>query len=115
MGSGLAVEQHDPCNAKNGVEFACMRNRDSSDFMNQDKFQQLVLRMTKSSNPYEWDLLDETGRIIVKHIVEDDDQGLSKEWGLYGWYHHPLPSDIAKAALSTVEGKTVYLSPTDPV
>jgi hypothetical protein len=83
--------------------------------MNQDKFQRFVLRKTESSDPYEWDWLDETGRIIVEHIVEDKDQGPSKQWGPYGWYQHLLPSDIAKAVSNAAEGKTVYLSPSVPI
>ncbi len=73
-----------------------MNNHDSVDFMNKEKFHWFVLRKTKSSVPYEWDLLDETGRSIVEHILEDEDQGPLKEWCPYGWYCHPLPSDIAK-------------------
>ena len=45
-----------------------------------------ILRKTKSEEPYEWDLLDETGNKIIKHIVEDEDQGPTREWGEYGWY-----------------------------
>jgi len=88
-------------------------NRDSSDFMNKDKFLQYILRKTKSTEPYEWDLLDETGSNIIEHVVEDEDQGssTSKEWGPYGWYRHPTTEDISKAS----EGKTVWLSPTVPV
>ena len=75
--------------------------------MNEDKFERFILRKTKCSEPFEWDLLDETGTSIVQHIVEDDDQGPSKEWGPYGWYHHPTPRQINIAS----QGKTVYLSP----
>ncbi len=92
-----------------------MHNRDSADFMNQEKFHRFVLRKTKSSIPYEWDLLDETGRSIEEHIVEDEDQGPSKEWGPHGWYCYPLPLDIAKAALFAAKGKSVQLSTTVPV
>ena len=60
-------------------------------------------------------MLDETGRVIVKHIVEGKDQGPLKEWGPYVWHRHPLPLDIEKAASSAIEGKTDYLSPTVPV
>ena len=65
------------------------------------------MRKTKTSEPYEWDLLDETGSILVEHIVENEDEGLSKERGPHGWYHHPSRLEIAKAS----NGKTVYLSP----
>ena len=73
------------------------------------------MRKTKSSIPYEWDLLDETGRSIVEHIVEDEDQGPSQRWGPYGWYRHPLPSDIAKAASNDKKGKSVQSSPSVPI
>ncbi len=78
VGSGLTVEQHHLSIAEIGMEFACMNNHDSVDFMNKEKFHWFVLRKTKSSVPYEWDLLDETGRSIVEYIVEDEDQGPSK-------------------------------------
>jgi hypothetical protein len=39
-------------------------------------------------------MLDETGTSIVQHIVEDEDQGPSKEWGLYGWYYRPTQEHI---------------------
>jgi hypothetical protein len=60
-------------------------------------------------------LLDETGRSIVEHIVEDEDQGPSREWGPYGWYPSPLPSDIAKAASNAAKGKSVQSSPSVPI
>jgi hypothetical protein len=79
--------------------------------MNKDKFLRYILRKTKSAESYEWDLLDETGSNIIEHVVEDEDQGPSKEWGQYGWYRHPMMENISKAS----EGKTVWLSPTVPV
>ena len=33
------------------------------------------MRKTKASEPYESDLLDESGNTLVEHIVEDEDQG----------------------------------------
>ena len=65
----------------------------------------------KATNPVKWDLLDKTGITLVEHIVEDKDQGPKKEWGPFGWYRHPLSSDITKADY----GKTVYLLLTIPV
>ena len=76
LGSGLATEPHHLCIAETGAEFACVHNRDSSDFMNKDKFLRYILRKTKSTEPYEWDLLDKTGSNIIEHVVEDEDQGL---------------------------------------
>jgi hypothetical protein len=64
-----------------GSEFACLHNRDSSDFMNESKFKRFILKRTNDDVPFSWDLLDETGRHIVMEIVEDEDQGPSKEWG----------------------------------
>ena len=87
-----------------------MHNRDSSDFMNQEKFERFILKETKCSESYEWDLMDETGNVLVEHIVKDEDQGPSKEWGSYGWYHHPSQDDIAKGC----EGKTADI-PVYPV
>ena len=77
LGSGLVPSTHHLKNAENGAEFACVHNRDANDFMNEDKFERFILRKTKCSEPFEWDLLDETGTSIVHHIVEDDDQGPS--------------------------------------
>lgn len=79
LGTGLVAEQHHLCYAEKGAEFACVHNRDGTDFMNQDKFERYILRKTKTSEPYEWDLLDETGSILVEHIVENEDEGPSKE------------------------------------
>ena len=105
------VEPHHLCIAETGAEFACVHNHDISDFMNKDKFLRYILRKTKSTEPYKWDLLDETGSNIIEHVVEDEDQGPSKECGQYGWYRHPTMEDISKA----IEGRTVWLSPMVPV
>ena len=55
LGSGLVAEPHHLCIAVTGAEFVCVHNRDSSDFMNKDKFLRYILRKTKSTKPYEWD------------------------------------------------------------
>jgi hypothetical protein len=47
----------------------------------------------------------------VKHIMEDKDEGPSKERGPHGWYRHPSIEEISKAS----DGKTVYLSPVIPI
>ena len=99
LGTGLVAELRHLCDAEKGAEFACVHNRDGSDFMNQDKFERYILRKTNMSEPYEWDLLDETGSILVEHIVENEDEGPSKEWGPHGWYRHPSRLDIAKATV----------------
>jgi hypothetical protein len=39
LGSGLGLEPHHLSNAEEGAEFACVHTCDSSDFMNQEKFQ----------------------------------------------------------------------------
>jgi hypothetical protein len=56
LGTGLVVESHHLCNVEKGAEFACVHNRDSTDFMNKDKFLRYILRKTTSAEPYEWDL-----------------------------------------------------------
>ena len=98
LGSGLVAEPQHICNAQTGAELACVHNHDSSDFMNKDKFLQYILRKTKSMEPYELDLLDEMGSNIIEHVVEDEDQVPSKEWGPYGWYRHPTMEDISEAS-----------------
>jgi len=55
------------------------RDCDTTDFMNRDKFLRYILRKTKASESYEWDLFDETGKTLVGHTIEDEDQGPSKE------------------------------------
>ena len=53
LGSGLEAEPHHLCNAEKEAEFACVHNCDSSDFMNDDQFQHVILRKTKANEPYE--------------------------------------------------------------
>ena len=80
-----------------GNEFACLHNRDSTDFMNESKFERFILKCTNNDVPFSWDLLDETGRHIVMEKVEDKEQGLSKEWGQFGWYRFPSNEQIESA------------------
>ena len=79
LGTGLVAEQCHLCNTEKGAEFACVHNQDSTNFMNQEKFERYILKKTKTLEPYEWDLLDETGSIHVVHIVENEDEGPLKE------------------------------------
>ena len=106
VGDRLGVVAHHLCSAERSEEFACMHNRDSQDFMNTDKFERFILKKTKATEPYQWDLLDETATKVIDHIVEDKDQGPSKEWCQYGWYRHPTLSDVIKAE----NGETVYVT-----
>ncbi len=84
-----------------GSEFACLHNRDSSDFMNESKFERFILNRKNNDVPFSWDLLDETGRQIVMEVVEDEDQGPSKEWGQFGWYRFPSKEQIERATQDT--------------
>ena len=59
------MEQHHLNTAEKGAEFASVHNHDSADFMNQEKFHGFILRKTKSSVPFEWDLLDETSSFNI--------------------------------------------------
>ena len=61
METGLVVQAHHLCSAEHGAEFACLHNCDNQDFMNVDKFERFILKKTKATVPYCWDLLDETG------------------------------------------------------
>jgi hypothetical protein len=97
------VQASELLNCSRGTEFACVHNRDSQDFMNESKFQRFILKRTNSKNPPRWDLLHETATVVIDHIVEDEDQGPSKEWGPYGWYRHPTEGHIKQACI----GKTV--------
>lgn len=54
-------------------------------------------QVTNNIDPPCWDLLDETGTNLIEYIVEDEDQGPSKEWGPQWWYCHPTEEHILKA------------------
>ena len=69
--------------------------------MNESKFERFILSYTNNDVPFSWDLLDETGRQVVEQIVEDEDQGPTKEWGQYGWYWFPSREQIESAMLGT--------------
>ena len=71
--------------------------------MNQDKFEHSILKHTNDTDPPHWELLDKTGASIVECIVEDKDQGPSKEWGPYGWYCEPLKEDTEKGTKGKVD------------
>ena len=71
--------------------------------MNESKFERFILKRTNNKNPPRWDLLNETAMAVVDHIVEDEDQGPSKEWGPYLWYRHPTEDQIKLAC----SGKTI--------
>jgi hypothetical protein len=103
---GKTVEAVDLIASSKGAEFACIHNRDSLDFMNIDKFKRFILKRTNSVNPPRWDLFDEINSKVIDHIVEDEDQGPSKEWGPFGCYRHPTEEHIQKAC----GGKTIELS-----
>ena len=105
--TGLVIVANHLCSAEHNSEFACMYNRDSQDFMNTDKFERFILKKTKATELYQWDLLDEAATKVIYHIVEDGDQGPSQEWGQYAWCRHPTPSDVIKAG----NVKTVFLLP----
>jgi hypothetical protein len=100
------VEAADLAASSKGSVFACVHNRDNNDFMNLDKFERFILKRTNNMNPPHWDLLDETASQVIDHIVEEEDQGPSKQWGPYGWYHHPTEEQIKKSC----DGKTIQLS-----
>ena len=67
----------------------CVHNRDSKDFTNAVKFQQFILKQTNDFRQMSWDLLDETGSHVVVQIIEDEDQGPSKDRGPYRLHCHP--------------------------
>ena len=59
--------------------FGSVHNQDSSHLMNKLKFEKLILRCSNNDVPMSWDLLDETSSHMVEEVVEDKDQGPSKE------------------------------------
>ena len=100
---GKVIEASDLLASSRGAEFACVHNRDSQDFMNESKFERFILKRTNSNNPPRWDLLNETATTVMDHIVEDEDQGPSKEWGPYSWYRPPTEYHVKLAC----SGKTI--------
>jgi len=100
------VEAADLAASSKGSVFACVHNRDNNDFMDLDKFERFISKRMNNVNPPCWDLLDETASQVIDHIVEDEDQVSSKEWGPYGWYRHPTEEQIKKAC----DCKTIHLS-----
>jgi len=70
--------------------------------MNESKFELFILKHKNDDVPFSWGHLDETGRQIVMEIIEDKDQGPSKEWGQFGWYRFPSNEQIESA----MQGKT---------
>ena len=44
-----------------------------------------------------WDVYNENMTKVVGDIIETDDEGPSKEWGM--WFRHPIQKDIEKAKL----------------
>lgn len=68
-------------NSVNRDESACIHNQDNPDFMNKSKSERYMLRCTSDVVSMSWDLSDESGSRVVEQIVEDNDQGPSKEWG----------------------------------
>ncbi len=100
------VQASDLMNCSRGTEFACLHNRDSHDFMNESKFKRFILKRTNDIDPPRWDLLHETATVVIDHIVEDEDQGPSKEWGPYGWYRHPTEEQIKEASIGKTDRDT---------
>ena len=72
--------------------------------------ERFILKKMKAVDAFHWELLDDSGMIVIKKIVEDEDQGPTKEWGPFGWYCHPTTLHIDKARM----GKTVHLLSTVP-
>ena len=65
IGTGLVVEAPHLCSAEKGFEFACVYNRDNTDFRNTEKFLRYVLMKAESFALYEWNLLDEMGTTVI--------------------------------------------------
>ena len=65
--------------------------------MNEAKFEHYILKQTNKVEHMIWELLDEMATHVTDHFLEDKDQGPSKEWGPYGWYHHAKKERILKA------------------
>ena len=91
------VKAADLAVSSKGSEFASVHNRDNNHFMNLDKFERFILKRANNVNPPHWELLDEMASEVIDRIVEDEDQGPSKEWGPTGWYRHPTEEQIKKA------------------
>lgn len=67
--------------------------------MKQDKFEHFILKHTNDNGPLHCDLLDEMGTKVVGYIVEDEDQGPTKEWRPCSWYLQPSKEDIEMVSI----------------
>ena len=100
------IESLESANCSKGQEFACVNNRDTSDFMNKEMFECYILKRSNNIDPLFWNLLDELGITVIEHIVEEKDQGPPTEWGPYGWYCHTTEEH----SLKVCKKNTVWLS-----
>ena len=50
--------------------FVCIILTVETDFMNEDKFVFFILKRTSGVIPPQWDMLNETGTIVIDHIKE---------------------------------------------
>lgn len=43
------------------------------------------LSKIKRVEPFNWELLNESGMKVIMRIMDDEEQGPTKEWELFGW------------------------------
>jgi hypothetical protein len=55
--AGLFAEVHPLKNAEKKAEFVYIQNCDSSDFVNDEKFERFILKRVKVVEPFRWDML----------------------------------------------------------
>ena len=87
-----------------GDEFACVTNLDQKSMMDKSQWRRCVLRKVKKDL---WEVLDESATELLKEVpdIVGEDEGVSKEWGL--WYVFPS-EDESNAALAAVKKSSDY-------
>lgn len=90
------------------TNFLFLCNHDLSYFINQEKLQGCILKITSYNTSLPWDLLDTTREKVVKHIVKDKDKGIAKEWEPFGWYCQPSKEDIEKGTEGELLWKLIF-------
>ncbi|KAL3783549.1 hypothetical protein HJC23_008180 [Cyclotella cryptica] len=87
--------------AQIGDEFACVTNLDQKSMMDKSQWCRCVLRKVKRDL---WEVLDESATELLKEVpdIVGEDEGVSKEWGL--WYVFPSEEDSAAALAAVKKG-----------
>ncbi|KAL3783884.1 hypothetical protein HJC23_007989 [Cyclotella cryptica] len=91
----------DMLKAQIGDEFACVTNLDQKSMMDKSQWRRCVVRKVKKDL---WEVLDESAMELLKEVLDivGEDEGVSKEWGL--WYVFPSEEDSDAALEAAKKG-----------